>query len=1240
MKKVYRLFTAAVMFIAGVTGVSARHWNYDFSTPVGADDIQPNVTYALQAGFSVTGGSYHFLAGEGFSRSSNLTIDNVYTFEPVEGKTDKSGKQVYYLKNKLGYVAVPGNGQFYTNQLERAWQIVVKTATPGDAEKTYEHTGRNKADTEDSIYTYTGLNAYIWEAKDAKDPSLHDFSTLTFNPVVANGNALVIVSATSKDQSDEYSLYDFLLTYPNGQENNGTAARATNYTRNAWYIYTTAEMTARDGLDAVVKELTDGVDLVEKLKNYKLGAGVGEYSQEKYDALMTIWQRIKAIQEGGTATDEEMDQLANGLKPAYETFVTSGKGLEEGYYILTSWRAEQEGTDYDHGAIYDGSAIDPSDKAVLWTWNGTSRLRRPGFVRYDKEAPLDYKSVKFIWQVIADTENPGLFFFKNLDTGKYIGYVNAQNTPLPVTDEAEASYNIVANPNQPGFFSFYSPKLWKNPGAQYGGIHCAGDYEAVVAWDWRTGGSSWHVRTITKAELDALLASIEQPKRNDAMKALVEKAENALVKGKAYMAVDKNNQKIEKATTGEVYEVDGLVTSSDQLACPMNDPEEGADINNFLDNNLETYYHSTWRSGEQAWPGAHYLQIKLEEAEQALLMKWIKRAGNNNNGAPSKITLWGTNDESKLELNKEVVEGEDNTQVTNYNAWKTAWDSVAVAKFEYPYDVVWGENNNKKNAAGTAYFDLGKPYKYIRMEVVTRVNNGNVPSGNKFFHGAEMRLYKAAYDKAASLIESVPKAVVDKLNAAIGVAKTELGNSAATQASLEALQAAYDEFLQNYPEPTRVSDAIAEAKAVEAAAEEGAELGYYKDGAKAAYKAVIEKVENDLNNILKTAQPNVEQINNMLAELNAGSQAFADALKIPETGIYVLRSNTTVLSMTRRGLYVPNSSTKHNVKMAGRVKDEANVWGDDANFKNKLGAYWKVEKVEGGYTYQNLFTGLYLAPEGKKTRIVTQRETPYVFAIRFAKEPGCFNVVAQKDDVPQGHVYLNAEESSANLVLWNTASGRDNSAFIFETADPSELLGDRGFVYDLQHMTNPQIMTFPIAIDQPENFYTVIGQDASNNIQLAKVTGNLEAGQAYVYIPETDNKDKFITLYSVVKSANELKPTHVAAEPVNGLVPTFEETVVPVASGRFNSDHSKVLLSEVNEKVAANTGYFTVMPETTETGATAIVVNGKITTIGGVVWGGKAANSAVYTISGVRVKNAKNLPAGLYIVNGKKQIVK
>ena len=334
------------------------------------------------------------------------------------------------------------------------------------------------------------------------------------------------------------------------------------------------------------------------------------------------------------------------------------------------------------------------------------------------------------------------------------------------------------------------------------------------------------------------------------------------------------------------------------------------------------------------------------------------------------------------------------------------------------------------------------------------------------------------------------------------------------------------------------------------------------------------------------------------------------------------------------------------VNLVGR-KQVGSTWTDDPIVEDKLGAYWEVTKVEGGYTYKNLFTGLYLAPytEDKSSRMVTQSEQPYVFGLEFAKVAGAFNLVAKKEDVlNEEHVFVNAQPGGSDtVVLWNAASGRDNSAVTFEPVEEKVLeLLDAGFLYDVPAPGKAQIMTFPIALENMEDFYTVIGQDADNKIRLKEVTGGLEAGQAYVYKPSSD--EATVVLYPVAKTVAELAPTVKEAQPVNGLVPVFETTKLEENNGRFNSDYSMVLLSEKNETVAANTGYFTTMPATEETGADFIQANGKISgtisAIDNLVVITKSADKGVYTIAGVRVKNVNSLPAGLYIVNGQKVLVK
>ena len=56
---------------------------------------------------------------------------------------------------------------------------------------------------------------------------------------------------------------------------------------------------------------------------------------------------------------------------------------------------------------------------------------------------------------------------------------------------------------------------------------------------------------------------------------------------------------------------------------------------------------------------------------------------------------------------------------------------------------------------------------------------------------------------------------------------------------------------------------------------------------------------------------------------------------------------------------------------------DGSTYKDVPDFETRLGAYWKLTKVAGGYTYQNLYTGLYLAPkEEKGTRVMSLRKAP------------------------------------------------------------------------------------------------------------------------------------------------------------------------------------------------------------------------------------------------------------------------
>ncbi len=1262
MKQVYQLFAAATVVVVGATNLAARNWTPS-TTAVPAAEVKAGQTYALQGLSATNSDKRRFLQGEAFVEKNFVSTDGVFEFEPVEGLDN-----VFFLKvhgrTSNQYVANPGSNNFYTSSKNRAWKVMVKAALNQDKNHQYSWATQNAAG-EDTTVTLTGVRAYIQESIDASQetPKVNtfDLSSLTWQNL-SDANVIVSYQSKAPNKVEKDAEFNFLLTNNAGDL---SVSKGTNYDRNSWILVEATENSAKEGLENMMQEtFGDNFDLeaLTAKGNYELGDNIGQYSKAKYDAFKALYdQAVAAKAEGSTATETEIDELTEKLPKAFAEFKQSGKPLGEGYYIVRSYRGVKE-SGYDGGALYDEGAVNPKGKNLKWTYKGENK------VTYDPQAELDYNSLKYIWKVEKDDQHPGYFFFKNMYTNRYIGDTpeKKQNQVPQMTDTPLVSYNIVANRNQPGFYSFYSPQLWKGAGNywgynggdrwEYGGLHAGSDHNNVVVWDWQEAPSAFQATELTKEKVDALLSVAEQGINNDKAKALVNQAQTAIDRGYQYMAVDEAGTRLEFANSGDITKENdpGLVTSVDQLKSLMGDKQEGTDLNTLLDGDPNTFFHSTWHGGEYAWKGGHFLQFQLGAPQTELLIKWVKRVHDNaNGGAPAKVTLWGAKSEEALEKGKENTTNAAGEEVMDYDAWKKqGWDSLAVSTFSYPYAIKVGDAT-KNNYAGTAYFKIPEGYKNFRLEVVSRANGAGADgNGNRFFYASEFRVYKGAYDVVNSLIASVPTADVDALKAAIAKVNGELKDSKATKESIAALQTAYDKFLKNYPEPTRVTTALTAAKAIEKAAEEQTEnksVGYYKAGAKTALKTVIDQVENDFNAQKAKKAPNVEQINNYIAQLDAALTEFAKQLIMPESGIYRIQSTSAEKERAGRMITAVNSSRESNLKMRGRVesKDKKGQYEDEVGFGSVLGSYWDVQKVDTGYTLKNLYTGLYASPKGS---MMTQTDTAYVFKVQFAKYPGSFNLVARESDVDSKKIYVNAEQD--NLVLWNSATGQDNSSFAFvpakENLEKKIFDANEGKVVTYVDANKLQIVTLPFNAEfdnETGSFYTVIGQDANNMIQLQKVADDavLEAGVAYIYEPTAENKENklYLNVPEAVTDYTKMVYTHTPKAAANGLVPVFEHTKLKVDNGIFNNDRTMVLLSEENDKAWANTGYFTKMPQTNKKGDKEIAAEALITALRNVVIvNGTAAKAGVYTLSGVRVNNTNNLPAGVYIVNGQKQVVK
>ena len=1230
MKHIYQTMMAAcVLTSVGSINAAADYWSVSVSEdPVAAAEIEAGKQYVFQSAASAKAGTAAYLFGDGFINSaSGFNDKGVFTFEKANEKVN--GLEVYYIKCQNGeYVALPGSASFYTKQVERAWKVVVVEVEEKNPEESYDYVEGDK----DPV-KYKGIDAYIWRSKVDGD-ALNLQKATYISESVAPGE-LIIASAQSLDPNNQYAQYQFLLS-------GGKVSIGTDYNQNAWILRSAIKLSANEALETAMQEIVpEGKTLEEVLKNYRIGSGSGEYDAEKHKTLVELWNKAKGVTEGTTKlSDEEIYKIIDELKPTYNAFVTAINPLIPGYYIITNWRGENE-SGYDGTALYDQGAVTFGANGLSWSGKENDA------VEYHHNDPVSYNLAKFVWEVIATGEE-GKFYFRNLETGRYIGPQPNYYRNITMTEKPEAAFSIGANADEPGYLTFTSDKLVGN-----GGIHAQVSGYSTVVWGATAKASSWHTRTISKEEVEQLKALIAQPKRNIELKALVEKAKEEIINGNVYFPVGSDGKKLESALKGDFNELDGLVTSEAQISCPMADPEEGKDINVLFDKDLGTFFHTTWHGGEHAWNAHHFFNFKLDNPVKSIVVKWGERlVANAASGSPKKVILWGAKDESALakgKVQKVDAAGAPIEGQYDYDAWKKdGWVPLTSGTFNYATKMLAADGTENGRKVGFAALGFDEEYKYLRLEVVTRMDNN--PSG--FVYANELRVYQGEYDKLNSPNAGVPADVMQALQDVIKTAEAELDKKAASEATIEKFKAAYEKFRSNYPDVTRVTDVANLINGRLDKAQEGEGLGYYQDGAKEALKAARDKALADLKAITDVKAANVEEINNIVAQLNAALTTFESKLRVPGSGIYIIQSESSNKKVYHNVLSVRNSSTTTNdqVCIAGR-QPSATVNGefeDTPDRKQHLDYFWQVEKVDGGYTFRNVFNGLYLSRDDKKQqRAMMLSETPYVFKVEFINFPGAFRFVST-DPTEANYPYVNADPSSKTIVTWLAAKENDNSAFSFHPVTDEQIKNvlDEGFTYQLAAKEGLQFVTLPIDAEFTEedangNFYTVIGQKAdTKDVVLKAVTDRkLKAGQGYVFKPSANNKGTAL-LFTTAKTLNDLKPTNKPAEAVNGLYGTFDFTPLRENNGLLSPDRTKVVLSEQGDKAAPNAGYFGKLPETTENGDLVIPANQIITLIKTGVLAPASKTKGTFTLSGVRVDDVNSLPAGIYVINGHKVIVK
>ena len=1044
-------------------------------------------------------------------------------------------------------------------------------------------------------YTDSKARAFVFTVKDYEnwpsdvivptDGDERDWTcATTVTPVLEGGVVL-----TRYDVTESTDLANVNWLQANKQGSKPTFGH--DYANNVWVIYSVSQLHGTDYINQVMSELyPNGRATAEQL--YDVGDQPGQVSQAIYDELLAAYDALNALLQDASATDEACEAAYERSAKSIEDAKNGAVPVQEGYYYF---RVNQKvnGSFREKNAAYDNGSN------IKWSYKTDWELS-------EEPNPAD---AKYIWHIIPNTiDNRGGYFIQNVYTKRYVGAVKTRDTALPTTVEPESPWIILPQDGNKGFFTVESMDLIANPiigsdgTTQCTAMHCPNWTDIVVVWsNTDKNGCAWKFMNVKEDFVHQIEEALVQYDRNVALQSLYDKANKTYESGIVYS--------IKGCEGTNDLSLGGLITSADQISSNAPDASEGKDYGALLDANPNTFFHSDWHNAYDV--EYHSLAVDLKEAYSNIVLKmwrrlesdWKSINNGDNNPAPKTLIVYGSN---------------------------TAMGDAADLIGEFPCD--WSttgyfeaKNTTVAKAIGFCNIEAAQAYRYYTFFVKERTNGGT----NKFYNLGEIRVYEGPqyYDASKSLNEAVPEAVRTRLTTALAKAKEELDAELATEATTADLQAAYDDFLANFPDPSIVKNLISEAKAQAAAADESADdMGYFRQGAKQTLLEELAAVESQVKDVMTVAEVNAakEQITAALNKFNA-------QLIKPTDGMYIYIQSTSKATdnnpPTDAYLCAYNNGGAQ-VKWYTCSMDEL---GSRPNF------VWRVEAGENGeFRFRNVGTGEYLNNPRKLNAKVTtsQQADTCAVTLRSAKVAGSFNLVLADN------LFANAQPGSHNLVVWNSASGYDNSAFQFVQAAAYE----EDYLYDVKKTA--QIITLPVAVDAnigetTGTLYGVKGQTADQRVYLQPITGIIAAGTPFVFVPADGMEDTFIDFLTEATSYDEFTYDF-TAKTVNGLVGTLAATTVGEGKGKMVS--GAVAMTKDGETIAANGGYFDKLTQISDDEATDVYLEaeGVLNAIGNVAVK-VVKNADVYTLGGVKVRtdaSTKGLPAGIYVVGGKKVVVK
>ena len=1225
MKRFYNYFLSLfLLMVVGISGAMAQAYRegnlLETVEAVTSQDILLNGTGNMGGG--------QYLCGQGYS--STVTKDCRYRLEQVSGQVD--GLNLYVLK-----------------QVSTGLYVKDYTLQTTDDEQTSQY------DTSD--YPFGGYGIAVTADK---------AEAMQFTVSLAVENGTDPRSKTTQGQAQDLSQPSFVLATKQPSAN-GSIQFLGHYYKpfyavyedtNAWQIHAVDEPQGKEKLQAYMDAYF--ANNTDPAVTYLAGTYPGACPTELVEAAHAAYTEANAALNADefTLTNEQVNDLCNRIESSIEKLKTSTNPMVDGVYFIHDSR----------GMFNAGNTMFLyGDKG-----NGQDYISANG--NYTKPAKLDADAVKYLWRVkvvkgdSATVQNvlTGLYFTHKIAVANHYGLSQSENiVMLRKGAETGDKFNHA---------SFYIKNTKNTERA------CTNPAGWLINWNYDNDpGNQFVFESVTEDELNAVLEEAKQQVRNEKLATLYGDAVFALNKGISYAPaagyVLDNDFSAEGALVRHTGEEDNT-----PWYCNNKQGNEGT-YEALTSEGWEygTYFHSAWGTKfEPSISKNHYLVAELEQdATGDILVKVAKRGTGND--FPTQFAVYGAN-----KFNKE-----------NPNA--TEWKFQGLADINYTDSVAVTYNNGEKdpvtipNAVGIAAMHLDGSYAYIKLAAtktlfneVTKPYDGSDSAKRGFFALAKLNIWEAAepvvksYTPELQDVQNTNEAVITELQTQIEAAGKQVADSSATDAQIALLQAALDAFNNNYPDPSRVTTALAEASSVYNAASSkgliGDKLAQYPTAVADKLAKVIEKYQSF--NSVKLAD-----INAAVNEINATVAEFKASIKLPEAGkFYTLRSASKKYEdgsngVSYRGIIysasndatteVTNDVTPvryYRMNNSSTIKDSASFADadftklqDTINVADDARLVWKAEaSANGQITFRNLATGMYLT--GANGKIYQSIEATPINVEGIAPETFRFNAGKNENGVT---MYMNTRAASNTIVTWSDTTDQNSNFFIEEVA--KEKIATQSFY--LANVKEGQFYagTFAVDIDPNDGYitpYQVIGVNG-DKLVLGEIKDVVKAGTPFIYsvglVISTAAGQETKFGFTQVVAANDLTEGNYTYETknVNGLQGVLTEAVkIPAGKAYINNNGAVAVAPEAGVDIAANGAYFNGDASTTAEKGDESLELGKM--VGNALTGIDAtkvivlpAKVDVYSIDGkllrqgVKSSNAaKNLPAGVYVIGGQKVLVK